>query len=610
MNVLNHLQQIFARALVGLTNDPDKYASLVKPVGDPKHGDYQANLAMSLAKELGKPPKEVAAEVIKRLDADDVLETPEVSGPGFINLRIKTTWLAEQIRLIAADDRLGVAETTKSRTFVIDYSSPNVAKPLHVGHLRSTIIGDSLKRLLQFLGHRVIADNHLGDWGTQFGMLIHGYKQYRDDAALKADPVREMVRIYQLVRGQTKPADKDDDPNEDRVKYTPEQIEVAKRVLAICREETQKLQAGDQENVTLWQQFMPWSMGAITPLYDRLGVTFDHMHGESFYNPMLTNVVDELVNKGIATISQGAAVIFLTPPPEDGSEHQAAAVVRKSDNAFTYMASDLATIQYRMKEFQPDVVLYVVGTPQSKHFQTLFEVAERWVGNDIELRHVNFGSVLGNDRKMLSTRNGGAAELSELLEMAVAKADKQYQDAAAERATRDDDVPELSAAQRKQIGERVGIGAVKYADLSQHRTTDYMFSWDKMLAMDGNTATYMQYAYARCRSIFRKGGEDPVAIRNSAAAPDLADPYERTLALKLLQFEEILHAAAAEYVPHYITTYLWDLAKTYSGFFTNCPVLKAPTAESRRSRLLLCDLTGRTIQRALGLLGIDVVEQM
>jgi arginyl-tRNA synthetase len=618
MNVLSHLQQVFARALVGYANDPDKYASLVKPVGDPKHGDYQANLAMSLGKELGKPPREVAAEVVKRLDAGDILEPPEIAGPGFINLRIKKDWLAGHIRAIGGDERLGVAAATKPRTFVIDYSSPNVAKPLHVGHLRSTIIGDSLKRLLQFLGHRVIADNHLGDWGTQFGMLIYGYKQFRDEAALKTDPVREMVRIYQLVRGQTKPADKDDAPNEERAKYTPEQIEDAKSVLAICRDETAKLQKGDPENVALWQQFIPWSMGTITPLYNRLGVTFDHFHGESFYNPMLAGVVDDLLQKGIATISQGAAVVFLTPPPEDGSEHQADAVIRKGDGAFTYTASDLATIQYRSKEWHPDAVLYVVGTPQSKHFQTLFAVAERWIGKDIELRHVNFGSVLGNDRKMLSTRNGGAAELSELLDMAVTKADKQYQDAAAERAARGEDVPQVSAEERKRIAERVGIGAVKYADLSQHRTTDYMFSWEKMLAMDGNTATYMQYAYARCRSIFRyarrslfhEGGVDPAALRADLPTLDLNDPHERALALKLLQFEEMLHSAAAEYLPHYLTTYLWDLAKTFSGFFTNCPVLKAPKAEIRRARLLLCDLTARTIQRALGLLGIDVVEQM
>lgn len=610
MNVLSHLQQIFARALVGYANDPEKHAALVKPTTDSKHGDYQANMAMPLGKELGKPPREVATEIVKRLDADAILETPEIAGPGFINLRIRKDWLAAQVRAIGGDDRLGVVAAIKRRTIVIDYSSPNVAKPLHVGHLRSTIIGDSLKRLLQFLGHRVIGDNHLGDWGTQFGMLIYGYKEFRDEAALKADPVREMVRIYQIVRGQTRPADKGDDPNEEQAKYTPEQIADAKRVLDICRAETKKLQAGDPENLALWQQFIPWSMGAITPLYDRLGVTFDHFHGESFYNPMLAGVVDDLLQKGIATISQGAAVVFLTPPPVDGSEHQADAVVRKGDGAFTYTASDLATIQYRAKEWRPDVALYVVGTPQSKHFQTLFAVAKRWIGNDIELKHVNFGSVLGNDRKMLSTRNGGAAELSELLDMAVAKADKQYQDAAAERAARGEDVPQLSAEERKRIAERVGIGAVKYADLSQHRTTDYMFSWDKMLAMDGNTATYMQYAYARCRSIFRKGGEDPAALRAAPPTPDLADPFERALALKLLQFEEMLHSAADEYLPHYITTYLWDLAKTYSGFFTNCPVLKAPTPELRRARLLLCDLTARTIQRALGLLGIDVVEQM
>lgn len=610
MNVLHELQQVFARALSGVADDPIKYAAMVKPAGDPKHGDYQANLAMPLGKALGRPPRVVAAEVVERLDAGAMLEPPVIAGPGFINLKIKREWLASRIQAIAGDERLGIAPAARPRTYVIDYSSPNVAKPLHVGHLRSTIIGDSLKHLLTFLGHRVIADNHLGDWGTQFGMLIYGYKQFRDEELLRADPVREMVRIYQLVRGYTRAADKDDDPIDEQIKYTPEQIAEGRRVLDVCRAETQKLQAGDPENLALWRQFIPWSMGAITPLYDRLGVSFDHFHGESFYNPMLAAVVNDLLQKGIATISNGAAVIFLTPAPDDGSEHKADAVVRKSDGAFTYTASDLATIRYRVNEWHPDAMLYVVGTPQSKHFQTLFAVAERWEGRGIELKHINFGSVLGDDRKMLSTRNGGAAELSELLDLAVAKADQQYREAAAERANRDPDIGPVSDTERRQIAERVGIGAVKYADLSQHRTTDYVFSWKKMLAMDGNTATYMQYAYARCRSIFRKGEVDPLELRRQPPLPDLTDPFEQTLALKLLQFEEVLHAAAAEYLPHYITTYLWDLAKSYSGFFTNCPVLTAPTPELRGARLWLCDLTARTIQRSLNLLGIEVVEQM
>lgn len=611
MNVLALLQSRFESALTGLAADRSKYSTLVKATTDPKFGDYQANMAMALGKELGKPPREVAAMLVERLQADDLVERPEIAGPGFINLRIKKEWLGKQLTAVANDDRLGVAANAKQRTYVIDYSSPNVAKPLHVGHLRSTIIGDALKKILQFLGHKVIGDNHLGDWGTQFGMLLYGFKQFRDEALLKSDPLQEMVRLYLVVRGMTKAADKEnDDPGEEKEKVTAEQVAEAKRVLELCKQETAKLQKGDAENVELWKKFTEWSMGAITPIYERLGVTFDYFHGESFYNPMLAGVVDDLLKKGIATESQGAVVVFLTPPPEDGSEHRADAVIRKRDGAFTYTTSDLATIQYRMTEFKPDAMLYVVGAPQAKHFETFFAVARKWGYTETEFKHIAFGSVLGNDRKMLSTRNGGAAELSELLDMAVVKAGKQYADVAAERKTRGEDVPDIASDEVIQIAEVVGIGAVKYADLSQHRTTDYMFSWDKMLAMDGNTATYMQYAFARCQSIFRKGNEDPTTLRANPPTPELQDAFERALALKLLQFEEILDSAASEYLPHLITAYLWDLSKAYSGFFTNCPVLKAATPVLRRERLLLCDLTARTIKKALELLGIGVVERM
>jgi arginyl-tRNA synthetase len=598
MNILSTLQQSIARALASMTDEPAKYAELVKPVANPEFGDYQANCAMPLGKVLGKKPRDVATDIVSRLDLGDMLEPPEIAGPGFINLRLKNDWLANQLQVVAADDRLAVSRV-EPKTIVIDYSSPNVAKPLHVGHLRSTIIGDALAKLLRFLGHRVITDNHLGDWGTQFGMLLYGYKNFRDDALLQADPVREMVRLYLVVRGLTKGTEDD----EGDVRRSPDEA----AHYAKCLEETAKLQAGDPENVALWKQFIPWSMGAITPLYDRLGVRFDHFHGESFYNPMLAGVVEDLLAKQIAVESAGAVVVFLKPPPEDGSEHRADAVIRKKDGAFTYTTSDLATIQYRMKEWNPDVVLYVVGTPQAYHFTTLFGIARKW-GVTTDLRHIGFGSVLGNDGKMLSTRNGGAAELSELLDRAVERGGEKYDSTVAERRERGEDVPEVGAEERQRIAEVVGLGAVKYADLSSHRTSDYKFLWDKMLATDGNTATYMQYAYARCRAIFTKGGIDPASIRNSPVK--LVEPSERALALQLLRFEETLAAAAAEYLPHYLTAYLWDLAKSYSVFYTNCPVLKAETPELRNSRLVLCDLTARTIQTTLGLLGIGTVERM
>lgn len=601
MNLLSTIQHRFAAALTGLAPDAANYATLVKPAQNPEFGDYQANCAMPLGKAIGKKPQDVANEIIARLDLGEMLETPTVAGPGFINLRLKNDWLAARLRANAADSRLGVAIAQPPRTFVIDYSSPNVAKPLHVGHLRSTIIGDALTRLLRFQGHHVITDNHLGDWGTQFGMLLYGYKNFLDQASLEADPVREMVRLYLVVRGLTKGQEGD----EGEVERSPEEEAHYKK----CLEETAKLQSGDPENVALWKKFIPWSMGAITPLYDRLGVTFDHYHGESFYNSMLPGVVENLLDRKLATPSHGAVVVFLKPAPEDGSEHRADAVIRKKDGAFTYTTSDLATIRYRMAEWKPDVVLYVVGTSQAYHFSTLFEIARRW-GYDVDLRHIGFGSVLGNDGKMLSTRNGGAAELSELLDRAVERGAEKYDQTVAERRERGEDVPDVTADERKQIAEVVGIGAVKYADLSSHRTSDYKFLWDKMLATDGNTATYMQYAYARCRSIFRKGNEDQARFRSTPPAVILNHPAERALALLLLRLEETLSAAAAEYLPHLLTNYLWDLAKSYSVFFTNCPVLKAETKELRDSRLLLCDLTGRTIQLTLSLLGIQTVERM
>ncbi len=601
MNVLAYLQAKFAAALHGLVPDPAPFATLVKPAQNAEFGDYQANCAMPLGKILGGKPRDIAQKLVERLDLGDELEPPEIAGPGFINLRLRPDWLGEQLRAAAADDRLGVAPTTAKRTYVIDFSSPNVAKPLHVGHLRSTIIGDALARLLRFLGHAVITDNHLGDWGTQFGMLLYGYKHYRDDAALKADPVREMVRLYLVVRGLTK--GQEDDGGD--VTRTPEE----QKHYAACLDETAKLQASDPENVALWKQFIPWSMGAITPIYDRLGVAFDYQHGESFYNPMLPGVVEDLLAKGIATESNGAAVVFLKPPPEDGSEHRADAVVRKKDGAFTYTTTDLATISYRETEWTPDAALYVVGTPQSFHFKTLFEIARRW-GVATELTHVNFGSVLGNDGKILSTRNGGAAELSELLDRAVERGGEKYDLTLAERRERGEDVPEVSATERCAIAEAVGLGAVKYADLSSHRTSDYKFLWDKMLATDGNTATYMQYAYARCRSIIRKAGVAPESLAANPPPVLLVEPAERALGLQLLRFEETLTAAATEYLPHYLTAYLWDLAKSYSVFYQNCSVLKAETPELKASRLVLCDLTARTIRTTLELLGIRVVERM
>jgi arginyl-tRNA synthetase len=583
MNLQRLLQDRFRAALEGLVADPAPYLAMVKPAQDARHGDYQANMAMSLARPLGKKPRDVAEEIKRRLKWDDLLEEPQVAGPGFLNLRFRSDWLAARLQEMAGDDRLGVAQTDPPRTLVIDFSSPNVAKPMHVGHLRSTIIGDALARLFRFLGHRVITDNHLGDWGTQFGILLYGYKHFLDEEALKRDPVREMVRLYVHVRNLI--SAEDDEAAE----------AAANPVAEAARQETARLHAGDPENVRLWQQFMPWCLAEIDRIYQRLDVHFDHTHGESFYNPMLPGVVEQLEARGIAQDSQGAVVIFF-------GEDQSPALIRKKDGAFTYTTTDLATIQYRMKEWQPDAMLYVVDFRQGLHFKNLFAVARRWGFDKVALEHISFGSVLGADGKPIKTREGGAVELSQLLDEAVEHAldvcRREKQGAGS---------PPLSDEQMRDVAEIVGLGAVKYADLSQNRTSDYTFSWDKMLAMDGNTATYMQYAYARIRSIFRKAaGETTLA----GATLTLGTTWETALALQLLRLPEALEAAAAEYRPSAITAYLWDLAKSYSGFYQNCPVLKAETEELRQSRLLLCDLTARVVARGLDLLGIRTLEQM
>jgi arginyl-tRNA synthetase len=588
MNLLFHLQQRLTLALGQFVAEPAVYAAMLRPAQDPRFGDYQANCAMPLSKVLGKKPRDLAMEIARHLDCEG-LETPEIAGPGFINLRFRKDWLAEQTRHVALGESLGIEPAAKPLTLIIDFSSPNVAKPMHVGHLRSTIIGDALAKLHRALGHRVITDNHLGDWGTQIGMLLYGYKNYRDEAALKADPIRELSRLYVLVRRQMK-------ESEDAEESTSDPIAEAARL------ETAKLHAGDPENTRLWQMMMPWCLEEIDRIYRRLGVHFDHCFGESYYNNMLPDVVADLLAKGIAQESQGAVAIF--------DEEEPPALIRKKDGAFTYTTTDLATVQYRVKTWNPDAILYVVDARQALHFQNLFTACRRWGYDRVRLEHVSFGSVLGADRRPIKTREGGSVELDALLDEAVERAAQIYQSSRAERRERGEDVPLLAEAEQRRIAEVVGIGAVKYADLSQNRASDYVFSWDKMLAMDGNTATYMQYAYARIQSIFRKGGLDEAALSQDPPRPVLEGSYERALSLQILRLPEVLQAAAAEYKPNLLTGYLWDLSKSYSSFYQNCPVLKADSPEERASRLLLCNLAARTIRKSLAILGIQTVERM
>jgi arginyl-tRNA synthetase len=661
MNVLAELRRRFAVALEPLLSDESavsELAGMVLPSQDAKFGDYQANLAMPLGKQLGKPPRDVAAAVIAQLDVADMCETPEVAGPGFINLRLRTDWLQRQLRAAISDlTRLGVPTVAAPRMYVLDYSSPNVAKPMHVGHIRSTVIGDSLYRVLKFLGHHAISDNHIGDWGTQFGMIIYGWKHFGDERAFAKTPVAELTRLYRLVNtlveyfgardeaipalqtrvgelesrlaqlelapGPTNPADqkkhakrvqqvKNDldaarsefarlqsnlvelEADSDLSSLIAEHPDIGNAVLA----ETAALHAGDPTNRALWERFLPPCLAEIEETYRRLDVRFDHTLGESFYEDALPAVVDDLKKKGLARESEGALCVFL-----EGVE--APFIVQKQDGAFLYATTDLATIQYRMREWKPDAILYVVDHRQSLHFGQLFATARLWGYDQVELQHISFGTVLGEDGRPFKTRSGSSVGLSGLLDEAVQRAYTIV-------CENDDKRPEplLSEADRRLVAERVGIGAIKYADLAHNRTSDYKFSYDKMLAMNGNTAAYMQYSYARVRSIFDKGGVNVIALRDAHGAISLDHPAERALAVALLQFSEALERVVADYRPNLLTDYLYDLASKYAIFFENCPVLKADADELRTSRLLLCDLTARTLGRGLELLGIQVVERM
>jgi arginyl-tRNA synthetase len=577
MTLLPNLQARFRQALAALTDQPEPWLEMIRRAQDARFGDYQANFAMGLGKQLHKRPRDLAAEVLARLDVADLCQPPEVAGPGFINLRLRDEWLVQRLTAALNDPRLGVEPAAQPRTYVIDFSAPNVAKPMHVGHIRSTVIGDALCRTLRFLGHRVISDNHIGDWGTQFGMIIYGYKHFLEPDAYRTRPVQELARLYRLVR----------------------QLAEDPQVGPATQAETARLHAGDAENQRLWREFMPYCLEDIQRIYRRLDVRFDHALGESYYHGMLPGVVEELRRRGIARESQGAVCVFLEGQP-------APMIVQKQDGAYLYATTDLATIRYRMEQWRPDAILYVVDHRQGLHFQQLFGTARLLGYDQVELQHVSFGTVLGKDGRPFKTREGDTVGLEGLLDEAVLRARRIVADS-------DDAKPdgaELSPEQRACVAETVGIGALKYADLSQNRSSDYEFDYEKMLAMNGNTATYMQYAYARVRNIFAKGNVDAAQLRARGAAIALGTPAERALALELLRFGDALSLAMTDYRPNQLTAYLFDLANSFSTFYEKCPVLKAETPELRDSRLLLSDLTARTIRQGLELLGIGVEEKM
>ena len=663
MNILRELQRRFSNALKHLVADPSEYVAQIRRSQDAKFGDYQANFAMPLAKHLGRPgaAREIAQEAIARLDVADLCEPPEIAGPGFINLRLKTDRL-ENLLLAALRDpsqRLGIAPAETPQTYVIDYSGPNVAKPMHVGHIRSTVIGDAIARTLRFLGHQAVGDNHIGDWGTQFGMILYGYKNFLDAKTYAASPVTELARLYRLVRklvdyhagklalpgqrakiaaqeaeiaaqkqssttadlttkkkidkslrqlersiGDNRTALSELEQKIAEVEKSAELLKLANehfRIGTAVLEETAKLHADDAENLRLWKEFLPPCLEDIEHIYRRLGVTFDCTLGESFYHDRLQGVVDDLTQRGIARDSEGARCVFL-----DGFETPL--LIQKQDGAFLYATTDLATIQYRMEMWNPAAILYVVDHRQSLHFDQLIATAGLWGYGHVKLQHVSFGTVLGDDGRPFKTRSGDTVGLEGLLDEAIRRA---LAIVAENNLKNPHEAERLSPAEQQHVAESVGIGALKYADLSQNRTSDYVFSYDKMLAMQGNTATYMQYAHARARSIFAKGKVDVAAlVSDPTATISLGDTSERALGLELLGFVESLEALLVDCRPNLLTTYLFELANRYSTFFENCPVLKAETVATKNSRLLLCELTACTLNKGLELLGIRAVERM
>ena len=572
VNVLERLRTAFG-AVTPEGGDADAFKSAVRATNDPKFGDYQANGCMALAKSLKVNPRVLASQVADAVDLEPLAGPPEIAGPGFLNVRLHDAWMARSLADLLGADFPGIVPPAQPRTVVIDFSSPNVAKPMHVGHIRSTVIGNSLARIFKALGHHVIRDNHLGDWGSQFGMILWGWKNARDEAAFAADPVAELARLYRLTQ--------------DRIKAGDRSVEEA------ARAETAKLHAGDAENRALWNQFMPHCLQALRKIYDRLGVRFDVELGESFYDPMLAAVVEDVSARGIAEESEGAIVVFTAETP-------APFIIRKRDGAFNYGTTDLATIKYRAETWNPQQILYVVDHRQGDHFRQLFAVARRWGYDQLDLEHVAFGTILGADRRPFKTREGDAVGLESLLDEAVSEARKVV----------DANSPDLDQEARARVAEVVGLGAIKYADLSQNRLSDYVFDWQKMLAMNGNTATYLQYAYARIQSIFSKGEIDPRTLRNQPPELVLNHPAERGLGVRILRLPEVLELAAAELKPNILTDYLFDLANAFSTFFEECPVLKAESASRRDSRLAICDLTAQTLKFGLELLGIEVIDRM
>ncbi|MFM7527612.1 MAG: arginine--tRNA ligase [Nodosilinea sp.] len=578
---LAQLRDRFAQALVATfgTEWADTDPMLV-PTANPKFGDYQANLALALAKPLGQNPRQIASQLVAQLQVEDLCDPPDIAGPGFINLRLKTRYLEDTLRACQADLRLGIPPTPEPQRVIVDFSSPNIAKEMHVGHLRSTIIGDCIARIQEFLGHRVLRLNHVGDWGTQFGMLITHLEEVCPEAleAGSALPIGDLVTFYKQAKQRF--------DQEEAFKQRSRQAVVA-------------LQSGDPRATQAWQLLCDQSRQEFEQIYQRLDIALEE-RGESFYNPGLPQVVADLEALGLLVENEGARVVF-TEGFTNKEGQPLPLIIQKSDGGYNYATTDLAAIRYRIQVDGGDRLLYVVDAGQSTHLAQVLQVAHRagWVPPQVSLTHVPFGVVQGEDGKKFKTRSGDTVRLKDLLEEAVnrARADMEARLEAENR--------QEPAAFIQTVAETVGLGAVKYADLSQNRTSNYIFSFDKMLALQGNTSPYLQYQYTRAAKLVRDGGGTPAA----AGQVQVASPEERALARHLLNFGLVLSAVGEEARPNYLCNYLYELAGLSSRFYEACPVLRSEEPV-RSSRLALCQLTARVLRSGLDCLGIGVSEQM
>ncbi len=542
----------------------------VVPTANPEFGDYQCNAAMSLAKVLKKAPRAIAEDFIKSAGEHCAVDRVEVAGPGFLNFFLKTQWLVQNACALVADPALHVPQAGKGRKVVIDYGSPNVAKPMHIGHTRSMIIGSAIDRIHRCVGYDVIADNHVGDWGTQFGILIMGYRSFLDEKALDENPIKELERLYVASYQKTK---------EDE------------EWLAKCRSELVKLQNGDQANLQLWRKFIDLSMGEFQKMFDRLGVKFDLNRGESFYNDMLEGVVDRLQKAGMARESDGALIV------EFEEERLPVAIVRKSDGGFNYATTDIATIINRQEEFAPEKIVYVTDERQQLHFSQVFAICRR-LGLQLNLEHVWFG-LMRLPEGTFSTREGNVIPLEQMLDEAESRA----------LAIVEETSPDMPENQRREVARKVGIGALKYADLSQNPQTMIVFSWDKALALDGNSGPYLQYAHARIASVCDKYAERFPDKDLADYDVKAGDPVERDLLLRVCRFPEVVMKAASNFRPNYIAEYLYDVAQAYSSFYQNLPFLKAEEGV-RESRVKICGMVAAVLKAGLELLGIEAPDRI